>query len=79
MKLPGYIEVYLELFNKKDPEAMKLQETILKYGVKEVKEVDNDTVKGEYLTFNTRGLSVPPVYFVGIHLKTGKKVVEVVA
>ena len=78
-KLPGYIEVYLRKYDEKDPAAVKLQELILSHGVKSVVNVENKAVKGEYLYLNQRGLSVPPVYFVGVHLDTGKEVVEVVA
>lgn len=75
----GYIEVYIKLLDAKDPEAMKLNDLILKFGVMEVTPVENDKVKGEYLKFYPRGSTVPPVYFVGIHLDSNKEVVEMVA
>lgn len=79
MKLPGYLEVYVRLNNEGHEGAKALTDLILKYGVKEVTPVETDGVKGEYVVCHQRGLSVPPVYFVGVHLDTGKEVVEVVA
>lgn len=79
MKLPGYIETYVRLNNEGDMKAKELTHMILKYGVDTVSEVETKKVKGEYVKIKGRGLRTNPTYFVGVHLDTGKEVVEVVA
>lgn len=79
MKLPGHIEVYMRLYKEGNAAAKELHELILSYGVKSVTEVKNNKIDGEYVSINGRGLKTNPTYFVGVHLGTGKEVVEIVA
>lgn len=79
MKLPGYIEIYVRLDKEGDTKAKELTQMIVKYGVDKVDEVENKKIKGEYVKIKGRGLRTNPTYFVGVHLDTGKEVVEMVA
>lgn len=79
MELPGYISIYVRLSQEGDASAKELTEKILKYGVRDVKEVKNDRLEGEYVFLNSHGLKLNPlhfVYFVGKRLDTGLEVVE---
>lgn len=79
MKLPGYVEIYVRLDKDGNLKAKELTHMIIKYGVDTVVEVENEQVKGEYVKIKGCGLRTNPTYFVGVHLDTGKEVVEMVA